>query len=78
MVGALAVLSGTLGVGGGAGLVVTGLMMDGDAGYHRVFWLTTGFTVFVILVVLLCVPSRGGTAAGTIDWLGAAGRSNCC
>lgn len=73
VVGALAVLSGTLGVGGGAGLVVTGLMMDGNAGYHRVFWLTTGFTVFVILVVLLCVPSRGGTAAGTIDWLGAAG-----
>ena len=73
VVGALAVLSGTLGVGGGAGLVVTGLMMDGNAGYHRVFWLTTGFTVFVILVVLLVVPSRDGTTVGTIDWLGAAG-----
>ncbi len=73
VVGALAILSGTLGVGGGAGLVVTGLMMDGDAGYHRVFWLTTGFTVFVILVVLLLVPSRDRTSTGTIDWLGAAG-----
>jgi MFS family permease len=73
VVGALAVLSGTLGVGGGAGLVVTGLMMNGSAGYHRVFWLTTGFTVVVIIVVLLMVPSRDRTAAGTIDWLGAAG-----
>ncbi len=37
VVGALAVLSGTLGFGGGMGLVVTGLLMDGTAGYHRVF-----------------------------------------
>ncbi|MET0702330.1 MAG: MFS transporter, partial [Mycobacterium sp.] len=73
VVGALAVLSGTLGFGGGTGLVVTGLLMDGDAGYHRVFWLTTGFTVVVILVVLLVVPSRNRTAKGTIDWLGALG-----
>lgn len=73
IVGALAVLSGTLGFGGGTGLVVTGLLMDGDAGYHRVFWLTTGFTVMVILVVLLVVPSRNRSATGTIDWLGAFG-----
>jgi MFS family permease len=73
VVGALAVLSGTLGFGGGTGLVVTGLLMDGNAGYHRVFWLTTGFTVLVILVVLLVVPSRNRAAIGTIDWLGAAG-----
>jgi MFS family permease len=73
VVGALAVLSGTLGFGGGTGLVVTGLLMDGDAGYHRVFWLTTGFTVVVILVVLLVVPSRNRAAVGTIDWLGALG-----
>jgi predicted MFS family arabinose efflux permease len=54
-------------------LVVTGLLMDGNAGYHRVFWLTTGFTVFVILVVLLVIPSRDRAAVGTIDWLGAGG-----
>ena len=44
VVRSLAVLSGTLGFGGGTGLVVTGLLMNGTAGYHRVFWLTTGFT----------------------------------
>jgi MFS family permease len=73
IVGALAVLSGTLGFGGGAGLVVTGLLMDGAAGYHRVFWLATGFVVLVIAVALAAIPSRPGGANGTIDWLGAAG-----
>jgi MFS family permease len=70
---AMSVLSGTLGFGGGTGLVVVGLLMDGNAGYHRVFWLTTGFTVLVIGIVLLIVPARPRTSTGTIDWLGAAG-----
>lgn len=73
MVSAMAVLSGTLGFGGGTGLVVVGLLVDHGGDYHRVFWLTTGFTVVVIAVVLLVVPSRPGSTAGTIDWLGAAG-----
>jgi predicted MFS family arabinose efflux permease len=62
VVGALSVLSGTLGFGGGAGLVVTGLLMDGAAGYHRVFWLATGFVVVVIAAALLAIPSRAGGA----------------
>jgi MFS family permease len=70
---ALAVLSATLGFGGGTGLVVTGLLMDGNAGYHRVFWLTTGFTVAVIIAALVVVPSRQRSSEGTIDWYGAAG-----
>lgn len=70
---AMAVLSGTLGFGGGMGLVVTGLLMRGAAGYHRVFWLTTAFTVLVIVVVLLVIPARPRTSAGTVDWAGAVG-----
>ncbi|OBK63270.1 MFS transporter [Mycobacterium colombiense] len=70
---ALPMLSGALGFGGGVGLVVVGLIMRGDAGYHRVFWLTTAFTVLVIIVVLLVVPSRDRRATGSVDWLGAAG-----
>lgn len=73
MVSAMAVLSGTLGFGGGTGLVVVGLLMSGDAGYHRVFWLTTAFTVLVILIVVTLVPDRRRTAHGSIDWLGAVG-----
>lgn len=73
VVGALAVLSGTLGFGGGVGLVVTGLLMNGDAGYHRVFWLTTGFTVAVIILAIAVVPAVSTRGEGTVDWLGAAG-----
>ena len=73
MVSAMAVLSGTLGFGGGTGLVVVGLLMSGDAGYHRVFWLTTAFTVLVIVIVLTVVPDRPRAATGSIDWLGAMG-----
>ncbi len=73
MVSAMSVLSGTLGFGGGTGLVVVGLLMSGDAGYHRVFWLTTGFTLVVIAIVVLVVPARPRSSTGTIDWLGAVG-----
>lgn len=70
---AMAVLSGSLGFGGGAGLVVTGLLMRGDAGYHRVFWLTTAFTALVIITVLAVLPTRPRTSEGTVDCAGAAG-----
>jgi len=73
MVSAMSVLSGTLGFGGGTGLVVVGLLMSGNAGYHRVFWLTTCFTLLVIAIVVFVVPARPRSSTGTIDWLGAAG-----
>ena len=73
MVSAMSVLSGTLGFGGGTGLVVVGLLVNHGADYHRVFWLTTVFTVVVIAIVVLAVPERPRSATGSIDWLGAAG-----
>ncbi len=73
LMSAMAVLSGTLGFGGGTGLVVVGLLMSGDAGYHRVFWLTTGFTAVVIVMAAIVIPRRPRSATGTIDWLGAVG-----
>lgn len=73
LMSAMAVMSGTLGFGGGSGLVVVGLLMSGDAGYHRVFWLTTVFTAVVIVIAVLVVPRRPRSSTGTIDWLGAIG-----
>jgi MFS family permease len=73
MVSAMSVLSGTLGFGGGTGLVVVGLLMNHGADYHRVFWLTTAFTVLVIAIVVFIVPARPRSTSGTIDWLGAVG-----
>jgi len=38
---------------------VVGLLMSGDAGYHRVFWLTTVFTILVIVAVVSKVLGSG-------------------
>lgn len=73
LLAAMAVMSGTLGFGGGTGLVVTGLLMSDGADYHRVFWVTTGFSVLVLLVVAAVVPSRTVAGGGSVDWVGAAG-----
>ncbi|MGO4444915.1 MFS transporter [Mycobacterium sp. 2YAF39] len=73
LMSAMAVLSGTLGFGGGSGLVVVGLLMSGNAGYHRVFWLTTVFTAAAIVITLFVIPRRPRGVSGTIDWLGAIG-----
>ena len=75
VVRALAVLSATLGFGGGTGLVVTGLLMDGNAGYHRVFWLTTGFTLVVIVVAASwCRHGDGARKARSTGWARRPGR----
>ena len=73
LMGAMAVLSGVLGFGGGMGLVITGLLMRGDAGYHRVFWFTVAFVVVVIAAVLALVPRRPRSMTGSVDWTGAVG-----
>jgi len=73
LMSAMAVISGVLGFGGGMGLVVTGLLMRGDANYHRVFWFTTVFTVLVIAAVVAVVPRRVQTGTGSVDWAGAFG-----
>lgn len=73
LAGAMTVMSAVLGFGGGAGLVVVGLLMSDNPGYHRVFWLTTAFTALVIIDVLFVVPSRARRGVGTVDWLGGVG-----
>ena len=70
---AMAVLSGVLGFGGGVGLVITGVLMRGDATYHRVFWFTCAFLLVVIAAVLAFVPRRTPSSTGSVDWVGAIG-----
>jgi MFS family permease len=73
LMGALAVLSAVLGFGGGMGLVVVGLLMRGDADYHRAFWFVTAFVTVVTLAAMRFIPERPHTATGSVDWAGAAG-----
>ncbi|WP_084346009.1 MFS transporter [Rhodococcus sp. 1163] len=71
LVGSMAILSGTLGVGGGFGLVLTGLLTADGADYHRVFWLTAVFVLGALVIAWFAVPARARTGRGSVDWWGA-------
>ena len=73
LVRSIAVLSAMLGLGGGVGLVVTGLLMTPEASYHRVFWLCAAFTAVVAGAVAAAVPSRGRRIHAAVDWVGGIG-----
>src|SRR4051794_5920865 len=71
LTGAMAVVSGTLGVGGGLGLVLTGLLTRGGGDYHRIFWLSLGVTLAAFVLAARTVPDRRPAVRGRTDWLGA-------
>lgn len=71
LTGAMAVVSATLGAGGGLGLVMTGLLTRGGGDYHRVFWVATAVTVLALALAAYAVPARRPTGSGGVDWLGA-------
>lgn len=73
LMAALAVLSAVLGFGGGMGLVIVGLLMRGDADYHRAFWFVSAFVALVLVAAMVVVPERPHRASGSVDWIGAAG-----
>lgn len=73
LMAALGVLSAVLGFGGGMGLLVVGVLMRGEADYHRAFWFVSAFVAVVLIAVIIAVPKRPHSATGTVDWAGAAG-----
>ena len=73
LVRSMALLSAMLGLGGGLGLVVTGLLMRGAADYHRVFWLTAVMSAVVTFAAIVVVPQRDQQSIGQVDWGGALG-----
>ncbi len=73
---AMAIVSGTLGFGGGLGLVATGLLTKGgdkggDPDYHVVFWFTAGLSVLALLAAAVAVPATGVRHPGSVDLPGA-------
>lgn len=71
LTGAMAVVSGTLGVGGGLGLVLTGLLTRDGGDYHRIFWLSLVVTLGALVLAHRTVPRRRPDRNGRTDWLGA-------
>jgi len=69
---AMAIVSGTLGVGGGFGLVLTGVLTSGHSDYHRIFWLAAAVSVIGLALAWWVVPSAEHAAGGSVDWSGGA------
>lgn len=68
----MALVSATLGVGGVVGLLVTGLLTQNDASYHRPFWFGLAITLIALVIGFLTLPRRRPTGASTsVDWIGA-------
>ena len=67
----IGLISATFGIGGGAGLVVTGLIVDNLA-YEWIFWLAFVVVAGAAVMTKLYVPESPVRAPARIDWPGAA------
>lgn len=72
LIGAMGLFSGTLGVGGAVGMVLTGALTTGASDYRRVFWFVVGCNIVGLVLAALVVPARARASNGRIDWVGAA------
>jgi EmrB/QacA subfamily drug resistance transporter len=68
---AIGLISATFGIGGGAGLVLSGLIVDHLA-YEWIFWLAFVVVVASLVATKLWVPESPVRAPSRVDWAGAA------
>lgn len=69
--GAIGLQSGVLGIGAGAGLVLSGIIVDG-LGYRFIFWLPLVVILLSLVAVVRWVPDVTGPAKERINWPSAA------
>ncbi|MFD5031432.1 MFS transporter [Streptomyces sp. NPDC058405] len=71
---AMALMSSSIGVGGGLALPAAALIAQ-NADWHALFFGAAGLGALAILLTVLFVPESSSRAAGTFDWRGAIGLS---
>ncbi|GLZ06668.1 MFS transporter [Actinomadura sp. NBRC 104412] len=69
---AIGVVSATMGVGGAAGMLVTGLIAARTTSHAPVFWIAGGLAAAGMVLIALCAPEVGERAGGRPDLPGAA------
>ncbi len=67
----IGLISATFGIGGGAGLVLSGLIVD-NLSYEWIFWLGLIVVVIATIATHLFVPESPVKSPAKIDWAGAA------
>ena len=67
----IGLISATFGIGGGAGLIIGGVLVDG-ASYHWIFWLGAAMAVVAAVLTQLLIPESPNRQPGRIDVRGAA------
>ena len=68
--GSIGLVSATIGIGGGAGLLLGGVMVDA-LGYSSIFWLGAGCSLVSVVMIALLVPESPVRVPGKVDVRGA-------
>jgi len=68
--GAVALMSGTMGIGAGIGLPLGGLIFQ-TFGWHAVFWVSAITGTISVIAILIAVPESPVRSGGRFDYLGA-------
>ncbi|MGH2985874.1 MAG: MFS transporter, partial [Solirubrobacterales bacterium] len=66
----IGLISATFGIGGGAGLVLSGVIVN-NLDYEWIFWLGLVFIAIAIVATFLWVPESPIKSPARIDWVGA-------
>jgi EmrB/QacA subfamily drug resistance transporter len=66
----IGLISATFGIGGGAGLIIGGLLVDG-ASYHWIFWLGAAMAAGAAVLTELLIPESPNRSPGRVDIRGA-------
>jgi EmrB/QacA subfamily drug resistance transporter len=67
--GGIALISAILGIGGGAGIVLAGPIID-NLGYHWLFWFPLILVLLSTALAVVAIPRSSQRAPGRIHWLG--------
>lgn len=65
----IGLISGTFGIGGGAGIVAAGPLVD-HLGVSSIFWLSTVTTAIAVIAAHRFIPASPVRAPAKIDWTG--------
>ncbi len=68
--GAIALISGILGIGGGLGIVLAGPILE-NLNYHWLFWIPLVVTLISMVATFVLIPESSVRAPGDVHWVGA-------